>query len=103
MEDAIAIAQHHDAISGTEKQHVANDYSKRLAVAVSVGEASSNQVLATLIGDSAALVQQCRLMNESLCDPLVTTGSANTGVIIYNQGATRVLLYLSVCTSCMQT
>uniref|UniRef100_A0A452IBR0 Lysosomal alpha-mannosidase n=1 Tax=Gopherus agassizii TaxID=38772 RepID=A0A452IBR0_9SAUR len=28
---AMAVAQHHDAVSGTEKQHVANDYAKRLA------------------------------------------------------------------------
>lgn len=30
--DALAIAQHHDAVTGTEKQHVANDYAKRLAI-----------------------------------------------------------------------
>lgn len=28
---AMAVAQHHDAVSGTEKQHVADDYAKRLA------------------------------------------------------------------------
>lgn len=27
----MAVAQHHDAVSGTEKQHVADDYAKRLA------------------------------------------------------------------------
>ena len=27
----MGIVQHHDAISGTEKQHVANDYAQRLA------------------------------------------------------------------------
>lgn len=30
-ESAMAVAQHHDAVSGTEKQHVANDYAKKLA------------------------------------------------------------------------
>ncbi len=29
--DAMGIVQHHDAITGTEKQHVANDYALRLS------------------------------------------------------------------------
>ncbi|GAU38122.1 hypothetical protein TSUD_318090 [Trifolium subterraneum] len=32
LADALAIAQHHDAVSGTSKQHVANDYAKRLSI-----------------------------------------------------------------------
>ena len=27
----MGVAQHHDAVSGTEKQHVANDYAQRLS------------------------------------------------------------------------
>lgn len=32
LEEAMAIVQHHDGVSGTEKQHVADDYAKRLAI-----------------------------------------------------------------------
>lgn len=35
LADALAIAQHHDAVTGTEKQHVANDYAKRLSIGYS--------------------------------------------------------------------
>lgn len=34
MLDAMGVYQHHDAVSGTAKQHVANDYMETLAVAM---------------------------------------------------------------------
>ncbi|BBH00579.1 Glycosyl hydrolase family 38 protein [Prunus dulcis] len=43
LADALAIAQHHDAVTGTEKQHVANDYAKRL----SIGYTEAEQLVAT--------------------------------------------------------
>lgn len=30
LEEAVSLTQHHDAVTGTEKQHVANDYHRRL-------------------------------------------------------------------------
>ncbi len=35
MKEAIAIMQHHDAVSGTEKQHVAEDYARLVHQGVS--------------------------------------------------------------------
>ena len=31
---AMSVAQHHDAVTGTAKQHVTDDYNKRLAIGV---------------------------------------------------------------------
>jgi len=33
--DALGIAQHHDAVTGTAKQHTTDDYAKRLAIGAS--------------------------------------------------------------------
>ena len=37
----MGIAQHHDAVSGTEKQHVADDYAQRLAQGIDAASVSS--------------------------------------------------------------
>ncbi|KAM0954651.1 hypothetical protein ACFX2J_022994 [Malus domestica] len=75
LADALAIAQHHDAVTGTEKQHVANDYAKRLAI----GYTEAEQVVATSLAhlvESASYTgsvnpttkfQQCPLLNISYC------------------------------------
>ncbi|KAI3882205.1 hypothetical protein MKX03_027015 [Papaver bracteatum] len=48
LADALAIAQHHDAISGTSKQHVANDYAKRLSMGYAEAEELVTSSLASL-------------------------------------------------------
>ena len=38
MREALAINQHHDAVTGTAKQHVTNDYYRILSDAVNAGQ-----------------------------------------------------------------
>lgn len=94
LADALAIAQHHDAVSGTERQHVAADYALRLSigskeaakvVASSLAALTSTRSNSTLI-DSVPEFQQCPLLNISYCPPSETnfTNGKSLVIIAYN-------------------
>ncbi|XP_020400818.1 probable alpha-mannosidase At5g66150 isoform X3 [Zea mays] len=92
LEDPMAIAQHHDAVSGTAKQHTTDDYSKRLALGASKVEKGVNVALTCLLssnGTCAPSVQkfsQCPLLNISYCPSTEETvsGAKNLVVVVYN-------------------
>ncbi|KAI4339645.1 hypothetical protein MLD38_024562 [Melastoma candidum] len=94
LADALAIAQHHDAVSGTSKQHVANDYAKRLALGYAEAEALVSSSLASLVesnsfslkGNPSTKLEQCPLLNISYCPPSEAELShgKSLAVVIYN-------------------
>ncbi|KAL5986035.1 hypothetical protein ACLOJK_028025 [Asimina triloba] len=61
--DALGIVQHHDAVTGTAKQHTTNDYAKRLALG-----ASENK-LPVLDLRKEQVTDFCQLLNISYCPP----------------------------------
>ncbi|KAK9678800.1 hypothetical protein RND81_11G233900 [Saponaria officinalis] len=73
--DALGIAQHHDAVTGTAKQHTTNDYMRRLAVGASEAEEVTNLALGCLLdaksktycNTSVVNFDQCQLLNISYC------------------------------------
>ncbi|KAI9109731.1 hypothetical protein K1719_019361 [Acacia pycnantha] len=73
--DALGIAQHHDAVTGTAKQHTTNDYAKRLALGATKAEALVSSSLACLASKKpgtecsahASTFSQCQLLNISYC------------------------------------
>ncbi|XXG75009.1 hypothetical protein AAC387_Pa07g3602 [Persea americana] len=75
--DALGIAQHHDAVTGTAKQHTTNDYAKRLALGASESEMVVTSALSCLTGSNsskqcaapAVQLSQCQLLNISYCPP----------------------------------
>ncbi|GAB4848626.1 hypothetical protein Ancab_003333 [Ancistrocladus abbreviatus] len=89
LADALAIAQHHDAVSGTERQHVAADYAKRLYMGYVEAEkviASSLAFLSTKEWNPETEFQQCPLLNLSYCPPsetILSDGKALV-VVVYN-------------------
>ncbi|KAF5192814.1 Alpha-mannosidase [Thalictrum thalictroides] len=75
--DALGIAQHHDAVTGTSPQHTTNDYMKRLALGALEAENIVNLALSCLTNSSsseqcvapAINIHQCPLLNISYCPP----------------------------------
>lgn len=94
LADALAIAQHHDAVSGTERQHVASDYALRLSIGYKEAEKVVASSLALLTGlrlnmtyeDSVPEFQQCPLLNISYCPPSEAnlTDEKSLIIIAYN-------------------
>ncbi|KAI3727103.1 hypothetical protein L1987_66912 [Smallanthus sonchifolius] len=90
--DALGIAQHHDAVSGTSQQHVANDYAKRLSIGHKEAEVVVAESIACMVSpkpgcsSSAAKFHECPLLNISYCPS--TEADLSSGkklvVAIYN-------------------
>eukprot|EP00268_Persea_americana_P056668 TRINITY_DN6711_c0_g2_i1.p1 TRINITY_DN6711_c0_g2~~TRINITY_DN6711_c0_g2_i1.p1 ORF type:complete len:1015 (-),score=152.71 TRINITY_DN6711_c0_g2_i1:139-3183(-) len=94
LADALAVAQHHDAVSGTEKQHVANDYTKRLFMGYKEAAELVESSLACLVesssktgcGNPVTKLEQCPLLNISYCPPSEVDLSSGKSlvVVVYN-------------------
>ncbi|XP_019447415.1 PREDICTED: alpha-mannosidase At3g26720-like isoform X4 [Lupinus angustifolius] len=94
LADALAIAQHHDAVSGTERQHVAADYAKRLSIGYAEAEELVASALAFLVnrrlssheGNPVSDFQQCPLLNISYCPPSEATlpNQKILVIVVYN-------------------
>uniref|UniRef100_A0A674B8A5 Alpha-mannosidase n=1 Tax=Salmo trutta TaxID=8032 RepID=A0A674B8A5_SALTR len=81
LKKAMAVAQHHDAVSGTEKQHVANDYARRLANGWAHCQVLVSNTLSSLSGSPAPRVY-CEHLNISVCH--LTETSKKFSVNVYN-------------------
>ncbi|KAM7529592.1 hypothetical protein LguiB_033002 [Lonicera macranthoides] len=75
--DALGIGQHHDAITGTAKQHTTNDYGERLAIGATESKAVVSSALSCLTSSRSSsqcatpnsTFSQCQLLNISYCPP----------------------------------
>ncbi|XP_004635625.1 lysosomal alpha-mannosidase isoform X2 [Octodon degus] len=81
LNEAMAVLQHHDAVSGTSRQHVANDYASQLAAGWGPCEVLLSNALAKLSGSKESF-SICRDLNISFCP--VSQTSAHFQVIVYN-------------------
>ncbi|KAM4888684.1 lysosomal alpha-mannosidase [Thomomys bottae] len=81
LQEAMAVLQHHDAVSGTARQHVTNDYARQLAAGWGPCEVLLSNALSRLSG-SKEVFSFCRSLNVSVC-PL-TQETSRFQVFIYN-------------------
>ncbi|CAK9177487.1 unnamed protein product [Ilex paraguariensis] len=94
LPDALAVVQHHDAVSGTEQQHVADDYAKRLSIGYKESEDLVAASLACMVESTSksrcvspvTKFQQCPLLNITYCPPTEVDLSRGKRlvVVVYN-------------------
>ncbi|XP_028398027.1 lysosomal alpha-mannosidase-like [Dendronephthya gigantea] len=91
LRDAMGVAQHHDAVSGTEKQHVAYDYAKRLAMGAQQCKMAINSALNQVIQPAHLTDVQytfCDYLNISVCP--ATEATKPFTITVYNPIARAV-------------
>ncbi|KAL4115260.1 hypothetical protein PRIC2_013426 [Phytophthora ramorum] len=92
LQRAVGLVQHHDGLSGTEKQSVADDYALRLNDGIIQAEKELNEVL-FVIGEKEPY-HFCLLANTSVCD--VSTQNTDFEVLVHNALARTSVQTLSV-------
>ena len=94
LERAMGVTQHHDAVSGTSKQHVANDYARRLAGGRLAADELVTSALATLTGYADASFVGCDLANVTIC-PALEAGQPVV-LVVWNQLAQDRIVHVRI-------
>lgn len=105
LRETMGVMQHHDAVTGTEKQHVADDYARLLheaitACEVNVGETLNQLTVArdNLLDDKAPAYEfefeSCLELNISACD--ASENSKKLMVTVYNPLSHATYQYVRV-------
>ncbi|XP_059487102.1 lysosomal alpha-mannosidase-like [Neocloeon triangulifer] len=96
LQEAMGVMQHHDAITGTEKQHVAEDYALMLHKAMLDCLETSNTALNKLSAKSVEVpkveYKSCLLSNVSQCE--LSENNVNFVVTLYNPLAQETSSYV---------
>lgn len=94
MFDSMGSYQHHDAVTGTGKQHVADDYSYLLSQSLATNNAEFEKHIADYTEKFAGIVSDkwgmCSSVNATYTDCPVAVNTAEFVVTSYNPAAIPV-------------
>jgi len=98
LAEAIGVAQHHDAVSGTAKQHTTFDYAMRLSRGQTKAEVNVSKALAALSSATKAEFSFCSERNVSVCAATqeITKDSSGVSILVWNGLAQRRLELMEV-------
>jgi lysosomal alpha-mannosidase len=91
---AVAVNQHHDAVTGTAKQHVTDDYALRLHNGMEASRAVMVEGLKLQIPSSCDFSTHCPLLNISQCT--FTESRERFSVLVYNPQARTISAFVRV-------
>ncbi|GLV45786.1 Lysosomal alpha-mannosidase II [Carabus blaptoides fortunei] len=91
LREAMGVMQHHDAITGTEKQHVADDYARIMSEAINTADEFAGKAVKQLYGPDGNF-QSCLLLNISQCE--LTENDDTFIVNVYNPLSRPVSKYV---------
>lgn len=100
LQEAMGILQHHDAVTGTCKQYVADDYRNMLmkgimAAQEAIGDAYDRLWIREGFVPTSASLSFCNLLNASRCDFTESLGpNSDVVILIYNPVAHPVKHYV---------
>ncbi|KAL6724837.1 hypothetical protein Aduo_019692 [Ancylostoma duodenale] len=97
MARASALAQHHDAVTGTAKENVTRDYERRLARATKEGEVVINDYLKKIYAKGVTKPPRhyiCPLVNETICNAI--KDEPTFAVTVFNSNSRQYSGYITV-------
>ncbi|XP_048525102.1 lysosomal alpha-mannosidase, partial [Dendroctonus ponderosae] len=94
LREAMGVMQHHDAITGTEKQVVASDYARLLHMGITQCEDVTFQALSKFSKIDAGDFQRCQLLNISEC--ALSEQAERLTITVYNPLSRKVNKYIRV-------
>jgi hypothetical protein len=84
LAEALGLLQHHDAVAGTAKQHVAFDYAKRLYNGTQYDLGLLAKGLTVVTGTTGFNLVACLRTNQSECEPLSAAANNSFSLIVWN-------------------